>query len=130
MHKSLFHSPTQEGSADGLPADTPSLTSCGAFIGRSGRLYVRVHRLKPTETGDKYHPQTAVYPSVAAYNERTATPEYAQLADVLDDFLRPVTINLQTLTIVEPPSAGAEPVTMDVASEPGAADHFVEAPGP
>ena len=70
----------------------------GAFIGNSGNLYVRVRRVQPIE-GDLYSQQTAVYPSIEAYNTRSGPPEYKQLSEVIDDYKAPVIIDLDTLTI-------------------------------
>ena len=70
----------------------------GAFVGKSGRLYVRVRRVQHTE-GDSYTQQTAVYPSVEACNTRSARPEYVELSTVINDFETPVSIDMQTLTI-------------------------------
>lgn len=71
----------------------------GAFVGKSGSLYVRVRRLQATETGELYHQQTAVYPSIEAYNTRSSRPEYKLLTEIIDDYQTPVTIDLETLTI-------------------------------
>ena len=70
----------------------------GAFVGKSGRLYVRVRRVQSTE-GNSYTQQTAVYPSVKAYNTRSARPEYVELSTVINDYKTLVSIDMQTLTI-------------------------------
>ncbi|CCH57613.1 hypothetical protein BN8_p06809 (plasmid) [Fibrisoma limi BUZ 3] len=75
-----------------------------AFVGQQGRLYIRVRKVQP-EPGDEYTNRTAVYPSVEAYNTRSALPEYVDLNTVIDEYTQPVTIDPQTLTILnEEPS--------------------------
>jgi hypothetical protein len=70
----------------------------GAFLGKSGSLYIRVRKVQP-QPGDLYTTQTAVHPSIESYNNRSSTPHYVDLATVADDYLAPVTIDLETLTI-------------------------------
>lgn len=74
-------------------SDTPC-----AFIGKLGTLYIRVPKVQP-EPGNKYTNQTAVYPSVNAYNTRTAIPDYVELNTVIDDYDKAVEIDMQALTI-------------------------------
>ena len=75
---------------------SPSLPS--AFLGKSGQLYIRVRKVQP-EASDPYTNQTAVYPSIESYNNRSSTPHYVELATVADDFLSAVSIDMATLTI-------------------------------
>ena len=89
------------------PKDSPfnvteKEATCGTFLGKSGQLYIRVHRVQPTPAGQRFTEQTAVYPSINAYNDRSARPDYKPLAEVEDDFDRPVTIDMTTLTIALP----------------------------
>lgn len=70
----------------------------GAYLGKSGQLYIRVRKAQP-EVSDPYTNQTAVYSSIESYNNRSSTPHYVELATVADDFLSAVIIDLTTLTI-------------------------------
>ncbi len=83
--------------------NTPSLLP-GAFLGKSGQLYIRVRRVL-ADGHDLFTTQTAVYPSVASYNTRSAVPHYVELSSIADDYLSDVRIDLETLTI----SVEAEP---------------------
>ena len=49
--------------------------------------------------GDLYTTQTAVYPSVESYNNRSSTPHYVELSTVNDDYRSAVSIDMSTLTI-------------------------------
>ena len=73
-------------------------TAPAAFVGKSGKLYVRVRRVE-VQNGDVFTTRTAVYPSIDAYNQRSSIPEYEELRDLLDDFDKEVSIDSQTLTI-------------------------------
>ena len=70
----------------------------GAFSGKSGKIYIRVRKVQP-DGSDLYTLQTAVYPSVDAYNNRSSIPHYVELAMVADDYESEVIINMETLTI-------------------------------
>ena len=70
----------------------------GAFLGKSGKLYIRVRKTL-AEGNDQYTTQTAVYPSIESYNTRSAVPDYVELTTIADDYDSPVTIDLATLTI-------------------------------
>ncbi|CAN5496476.1 hypothetical protein BH09BAC4_BH09BAC4_28700 [soil metagenome] len=70
----------------------------GAFLGKSGSLYIRVRKVIP-ENNELYTTQTAVYPSVESYNKRSAIPHYVELSTVADDFSAEVSIDMDTLTI-------------------------------
>ena len=75
------------------------VSQTGSFLGKSGKLYIQVPRLQPTPSGEKFHDQTAVYPSIEAYNARSAKPEYTTLKEIQHDFLKPVAIDMNTLLI-------------------------------
>ena len=70
----------------------------GAYLGKSGQLYIRVRKVQP-EVSDSYTNQTAVYPSIESYNNRSSTPHYVELATVADDYLSAVSIDMTSLTI-------------------------------
>lgn len=73
-------------------------TAPAAFVGKSGKLYVRVRRVQ-IQDGDVFTTRTAVYPSIEAYNQRSSIPEYEELKELLKDFKEEVMIDSQTLTI-------------------------------
>lgn len=73
-------------------------TAPAAFVGKSGKLYVRVRLVEP-QPDNAFTTRTAVYPSVDAYNKRSSIPEYEEIKAVWDDFDKPVTIDPVSLTI-------------------------------
>lgn len=70
----------------------------GAFLGKSGKLYIRVRKVLP-EGKDLYTTQTAVYPSIESYNKRLAVPHYVELSTIADDYQTTVVIDIDSLTI-------------------------------
>jgi|APThiThiocy_cv2_1041547.scaffolds.fasta_scaffold29643_3 hypothetical protein len=70
----------------------------GAFLGKSGKLYIRVRKVLP-EGKDLYTTQTAVYPSIESYNNRSEIPHYVELTTVANDYQSTVIVNMDSLTI-------------------------------
>lgn len=79
-----------------MSKDTKLLPS---FVGKLGHFYVlRNEGLNNPDISIKY----LVYPSTAAYNNRSATPDYMDALAALADFYHEIAICPQTLTTTWP----------------------------
>ena len=86
------------------PAAAPGQALPGSFVDHEGKLYIRVRKVQ-SGVGDEYTTRTAVYPSVKAYNNRSAIPHYVELSEVANRYEYPVEIDLQFLLIrIEEPT--------------------------